>query len=155
MKKVAAQRRTRRRLWKLRSLIKEEEDGTYVSMHKGGTGGDALHDDYEDFLADIEADPHARSHVNLYKDPCMWRIGDDGNVVPGAAAAAAEEGGEEEGPVDEEEGISAGLLLDGLVLGEEEELEEVGRGIDSDDNQDAQQRASQQQQRMLTDADGC
>ena len=85
----------------------------------------------------------------------MWRIGDDGNVVPGAAAAAAEEGGEEEGPVDDEEGISAGVLLDGLVLGEEEELEEVGRGIDSDDNQDAQQRAPQQQQRMLTDADGC
>ena len=31
-----------RRVWKLRSLIKEEEDGGYVSMHKGGAGGEAV-----------------------------------------------------------------------------------------------------------------
>ena len=36
------------------SLIKEEEDGEYVSMHKGGQSGDPIHDDYEEFLADIE-----------------------------------------------------------------------------------------------------
>ncbi len=29
-------------MWKLRSLIKEEEDGGYVSMHKGGAGGEAV-----------------------------------------------------------------------------------------------------------------
>lgn len=45
-----------------------------MSMHKGGQAGDPIHDDYEEFLADIEADPHARSNVNLYKDPSMWRI---------------------------------------------------------------------------------
>jgi hypothetical protein len=36
------ERRSGRRVWKLRSLIKEEEDGGYVSMHKGGAGGEAV-----------------------------------------------------------------------------------------------------------------
>ena len=74
VKKVPPPRRSRRRVWKLRSLIKEEEAGRYVSMHKGGAGGEAHADDYEEFLHDIEWDAQARSNVDLYKDPAMWRI---------------------------------------------------------------------------------
>lgn len=80
-------------------------------------------------------------------------------MVPGRAAAEEEEG--EEG--DDEEGITALVcrmseftyiitahignydtlhtcvqaLLDGLVLGDEEDEEQVGRGIDDDDDDDA------------------
>jgi len=35
----------------------------YVSMHKGGQG-DPVNDDYEEFMMDIESDPHARSNVS-------------------------------------------------------------------------------------------
>ncbi len=34
VKKVYPEKRRRNRLWKLRSLIKEEEEGTYKSLHK-------------------------------------------------------------------------------------------------------------------------
>mmetsp|Transcript_39363 Transcript_39363/g.63447 ORF Transcript_39363/g.63447 Transcript_39363/m.63447 type:complete len:573 (+) Transcript_39363:2-1720(+) len=129
IKKLAPTRRSRRRVWKLRSLIKEEEDGMYVSMHKGGQG-DPVNDDYEEFMMDIESDPHARSNVNLYKDPAMWRIADDGSVVPGRSEKADEEEEEEE-----EEAISAQVLLDGLVLGDEDEEQLVGHALaDSDDD---------------------
>ena len=37
-------------------------------------GGEAHADDYEEFLHDIEWDAQARSNVDLYKDPAMWRI---------------------------------------------------------------------------------
>jgi nonsense-mediated mRNA decay protein 3 len=133
IKKMPTERRSRRRAWKLRSLIKEEEEGAYVSMHKG-TPGYGVNDDYEEFLADIESDPAARSNVDLYKDPSMWRIDEDGAVVPGRAAGQEEEGATEEQDADV---IAPQSLLDGLVLGEEEEEEAVGRGLADSDEEDA------------------
>ena len=176
-----------RRVWKLRSLIKEEEDGGYVSLHKGGAGGEAvkaqvlkstvhrdyvswvignrLHgwlritplppppppphpppppssqEDYEAFLLDIETDAATRNQVNLYKDPAMWRISQDGSVVPGHGAAAAPPPaggeGEEEGE-EQDGGLSPLALLDALVLGEEDEEQGVGASLGaSDDELDA------------------
>jgi hypothetical protein len=122
-------------------VCQEEEDGQYVSRHRGGQG-EAVKDDYEEFLADIEADPHVRADVALYKDPSMWRINPDGSVVlgRGLAAAAVQGGGGSAGGEELEEwgtggdggeeadGITAEVLLDSLVLGEDEE-ELVGYGL--------------------------
>ena len=53
-------------------------------MHKGGAGGEAHKEDYEEFLHDIESDAHARSNVDMYKDPAMWRISQVSTAVPTA-----------------------------------------------------------------------
>ena len=137
IRKVPTERRARRRTWKLRSLIKEEEDGAYVSMHKGAAGH-GVTDDYEEFLADTETDAAARGHVDLYKDPSMWRIAEDGSVVPGRATAEEAEEVEagEAGAAGEEEAIVPQALLDGLVLGEEDEEEPVGRALGDFDDEE-------------------
>jgi hypothetical protein len=138
IRKVPTERRARRRAWKLRSLIKEEEDGAYVSMHKGAAGH-GVTDDYEEFLADIETDAAARGHVDLYKDPSMWRIAEDGSVVPGRAAAEEAEEGEAGEACDDEDAIAPQALLDGLVLGVEDEEEPVGRALGDSDDEGAPQ----------------
>ncbi|KAF8317684.1 NMD3-domain-containing protein [Clavulina sp. PMI_390] len=82
-------RRTKNRIWKLRSIAKEAEDPnaedgaaeTTTSGKKGNSGGagrgalgrrgglDAkrVEEDYEMFLRDLEEDPELRATVNLYR----------------------------------------------------------------------------------------
>ena len=104
-KKVYPEARRRSRMWKLRSLIKEEEEGNYKSLHK------MQDDDYENFLEDVDMDAEMRQRVNVYKDPAHFRITDDGKVVaPPRMAAAAE--------VVEEEDAGAGPAADGGLIGE-------------------------------------
>ncbi len=104
-KKVYPEARRRSRMWKLRSLIKEEEEGNYKSLHK------MQDDDYENFLEDVDMDAEMRQRVNVYKDPAHFRITDDGKVVaPPRMAAAAE--------VVEEEDAEAGPAADGGLIGE-------------------------------------
>ena len=64
----------------------------------------------------------------------MWRIDQDGAVVPGRAVGQGEEGATEEQDADV---IAPQALLDGLVLGDEEEEEAVGRGLADSDEEDA------------------
>ena len=71
----------------------------------------------------------------------MWRISQDGSVVPGHGAAAAPPPaggeGEEEGE-EQDGGLSPLALLDALVLGEEDEEQGVGASLGaSDDELDA------------------
>lgn len=73
-------KRTRNRIWKLRSIAKEaeEETGTDTKDSKSGTGRGALgrrggldgkrvEQDYEHFLRELEEDPELRATVNLYR----------------------------------------------------------------------------------------
>ena len=96
------------RRWKLRSLIKQEEEGTYKSLHK------AQDKDYEHFLQDVDTDAEMRQRVNVYKNPAHFRITDEGQVVapqrlPAAADAGAEE--DEAGPVSVTDAGLIGLSL--------------------------------------------
>jgi hypothetical protein len=96
------------RRWKLRSLIKQEEEGTYKSLHK------AQDKDYEHFLQDVDTDAEMRQRVNVYKNPAHFRITDEGQVVaphrlPAAADAGAEE--DEAGPVSVTDAGLIGLCL--------------------------------------------
>jgi len=116
-KKVYPEMRRRNRMWKLRSLIKQEEEGTYKSLHK------TQDRDYEQFLEDVDMDADLRSRVNVYKDPAHFRITDEGQVVaPPRPQAIVEEDEEEEELEPISDGGLIGLedMLDDLVLGEEE-----------------------------------
>jgi hypothetical protein len=68
----------RKRKWKLRALIKQEDQGTYESVHKQRGG------EYEQFLQDVEQDAEMRARLNVYKDPHLWRLGEDGRVSDAA-----------------------------------------------------------------------
>jgi len=68
----------RKRKWKLRALIKQEDQGTYESVHKQRGG------EYEQFLQDVEQDAEMRARLNIYKDPQLWRLGEDGRVSDAA-----------------------------------------------------------------------
>ena len=105
VKKVYPEMRRRNRMWKLRALIKQEEEGTYRSMHRGGD----QEKDYEQFLEDVDMDAELRQRVNVYKDPSKFRITDEGQVVapPRMAEVAVEE---------EEEDV--GTFADGGLIGE-------------------------------------
>lgn len=97
-----------------------------------------VQEDYEEFLQDLESDATTRDQVNLYKDPSMWRISQDGSVVPGHAAAAVPPPAAGEGDAEGEEkdvGISNLALLDALVLGEEDDEQEVGGAMRASDDE--------------------
>lgn len=77
-------RRTRNRIWKLRSIAKEAEDvgaedgetngkakgtgaGRGALGRRGGLDAKRVEDDYEHFLRDLEEDPELRGTINLYR----------------------------------------------------------------------------------------
>ena len=91
------------RRWKLRSLIKQEEEGTYKSLHK------TQDRDYEHFLQDVDTDAEMRQRLNVYKNPAHFRITDEGQVVAPQRAPVAAEGEDEAGPVS---------VTDGGLIGE-------------------------------------
>ncbi len=80
------------RRWKLRSLIKQEEEGTYKSLHK------TQDRDYEHFLQDVDTDAEMRQRLNVYKNPAHFRITEEGQVVAPQRPPAAEDE-DEAGPV--------------------------------------------------------
>jgi hypothetical protein len=120
---TAAQRR-----WKLRALIKQEEDGMYQSRHKDKDK------DWEHFLEDVDTDADLRQKVNVYKDPSKFRLEEDGRIISGPAPTIPEDDGECEAK-DGEYIDDLGDMLDDLVLGEDEE-EAVGQelGYESGDS---------------------
>lgn len=68
-------KRDRQRIWKLKHLEKEAEDGennVHAMKKKSAKEAKNLADremrDYNDFLQDIEEDPEMRANINLYKD---------------------------------------------------------------------------------------
>ena len=120
-KKVYPEHRRRSRMWKLRALIKEEEEGTYKSLHK------TQDKDYEAFLEDVDMDPEMRQRLNVYKDPAHFRIADDGQVVAPPRMAAAPDLADPAAPHIPDAGADLGLIgleemLDDLVLGDDEEV---------------------------------
>jgi nonsense-mediated mRNA decay protein 3 len=77
-------RRTRNRIWKLRSIAKEAEEveaeagetgskakgtgaGRGTLGRRGGLDAKRVEEDYEHFLRDLEEDPELRSTINLYR----------------------------------------------------------------------------------------
>jgi len=135
VKKVYPESRRRRRVWKLRALIKEEEEGAYKSIHK------AAEDDYEDFLQDVDLDPELRQRVLVYKDPAHFQLDENaGTVAPTSRAVEAmqPEMEEEEDSRVVEDGGEIGLedMLDDLVLGDEEEEAALGEGLGGDPDSD-------------------
>jgi nonsense-mediated mRNA decay protein 3 len=101
-KKVYPEHRRRSRMWKLRSLIKQEEEGTYQSLHK------TQDKDYEQFLEDVDMDAEIRQRVNVYKNPAYFRLNDDGSVIAPQRMPVVEEDDEQaqaDGPATADEGL--------------------------------------------------
>lgn len=67
VKKSYSDRRAknRRRLWRLRSLDKEEEPGVVRGRQVDAAAYEA---EYESFMQDLEEDPSLRAQIHLYKD---------------------------------------------------------------------------------------
>lgn len=130
IKKVYPESRKKTRRWKLRALIKQEDEGAYVSRHK------TADKDWEHFLEDVDTDAELRQKINVYKDPSKFRLEADGKITAGPVPVAEDE----EGDYEAKEGEyidDLGDMLDDLVLGEDEE-EAVGQELeyesgDSDD----------------------
>jgi len=68
-------KRQRQRIWKLKHLMKENEDGDnniHAMKKKSKKEAQNLADremtDYNEFLQDIEEDPEMRANINLYQD---------------------------------------------------------------------------------------
>jgi nonsense-mediated mRNA decay protein 3 len=84
-------KKNKQRNWKLKSIVKEAEDGAGMNEgsgygrgalgRRGGLDQKKVERDYEIFLQSIEEDKDMRSAINLYK----------GNARSGAAAGAAED----------------------------------------------------------------
>jgi len=132
VKKVYPENRRRRRMWKLRALIKEEEEGLYKSRHKNQD------QDYEHFLEDVDMDAEVRQRVNIYKDPAHFKVTPEGQILAPSKANRTAAVMEEEEPAEEEEEevnqdlINLEEMLDDLVLGEEDEEEAVGGDLGYD-----------------------
>lgn len=123
--------RARRRLWRLKALRKELDEGlTAMDVERNRT-------DYETFLRDLEEDKEMRAEVNLYKNPAALARASPGAKAKAqaGAAAAAVVGGDD----DDDDGISeadVGLeeLLDDLALGDNETFDVDERGGASADS---------------------
>ena len=129
VKKVYPEQRRRRRAWKLRALIKEEEEGAYRSLHK------TREEDFEEFVRDVELDPELRSRVNLYKDPAKFKVTEEGHIVA-PKAPVQPDGEDDEDDIEDAGEIGLEDMLDDLVLGEEDEEEQVGGALDDEELSD-------------------
>ena len=68
VKKIAAPRQHRRRLWKLRSLIKEEEEGTYLSIHRHESAGGCMYVCMHThaYVLACRKDTHTHTHTHTW-----------------------------------------------------------------------------------------
>ncbi|KAG8467483.1 hypothetical protein KFE25_000799 [Diacronema lutheri] len=131
VRKAYAMAKRKRRLWRLKALRKELDEGlTAMDVERNRT-------DYETFLRDLEEDKEMRAEVNLYKNPAALARASPGAKAKAqaGAAAAAVVGGDD----DDDDGISeadVGLeeLLDDLALGDNETFDVDERGGASADS---------------------